>query len=1158
MTPTPNEADRHFLAYQETGAPRHLARVFDLVAGELLMLASHLSRDPHTAEDLVQTTFLEAIKCAKRFELKSGVKQWLVGILANHARLEWRRRGRKLDPERVRSERAVDPDFEVEAREFTKSLGEAMAGLPPKYREVLRLSLFHDLSTAEIAQAVDRPRETVKSQVRRGMQMLQKAMPSSLALGALVTMTTGRGLAAMKMTILAKAEAVQAAANAAAAEAAAEAAHATAEAANTAAAAAHATAEAATAAARVAAAGLDPAAGFGTWAAWGSTAKKLMAVAALGVLAVGAWHLWPDPAVVEDVNPAPGGGVQAAGAGGSAGAGAVPGQRTPLTVKGAAGATGEGVLPDKTVTGSLLVRVRFASDQAPAAGAVVSVRRSGETTWLGDKVQRTVHEGAVAFEGLEPGDVQIFAGRGGAAEATVVAGRQVQAELWIPPGIDLRGVVKDKGQKPLAGVAICLAPPHHGLDFGVEVTRSDAAGAFHIRDVEPLRGIAAYLPGRVGPRPLYLHGRAGSPGEVVLQFRGPAAAIRGVVRGPDGKPAVGAAVMIGWSFAPKLGDDLACYPLRTDERGAFFAPGVVTAYDLPVWVKGVSPTTAVWRGNVSSMDPGEEAFVQVDLKRGAGVRGVVRRSSEAVVSKSGDTVAGKNADKVAGKSGDAVAGRNGDTLADKNGDAVAGRNGDTLADKNGDAVAGEDRETVAGMLVEALQDNVEEGPGFKFSGPVWARVQTRSAADGSFVLSNIQPGGGKLSAGDAERPELGHARQAFRLRDGEELQWNPILGRGHSILGRVVDQRGVPIPDFRVKLQGPKHTEDRIVYSNADGTFVFDALEDIPYVLTMAEKNPVIPHLAVFFEDVRPGSEVVDFPIGDCARASCTLTGTMVGPAGLPVEGLRISLIHEQDGTRKGAEARGFEYRHGRFRVGPLPPAVYHLYGQAGNLGMVYAGRFEALSAGQTVDVGTVQFREPGSLSLRVKDPDGRPTARPFLEITAEGSPAGTRVVLKGGRCDRHPLAPGVYWLSYWSHRHLPCFRRVEVASGQEAKVDIQFQEGLEVLLRLPPVPVVGTALTRALYRARDARGPDSEQPGAEESDSQEPGAKAPGGAGRLVFREQRIYGHVARPGHERVALAPGRYCMVVTNVAGVSAETRFTVSLETAEERRVDVRFPD
>ena len=56
--------DRLFERFRQTGDARALAGVFDLTAPELLRVATHLVGDRATAEDLVQSTFVQVIRCA--------------------------------------------------------------------------------------------------------------------------------------------------------------------------------------------------------------------------------------------------------------------------------------------------------------------------------------------------------------------------------------------------------------------------------------------------------------------------------------------------------------------------------------------------------------------------------------------------------------------------------------------------------------------------------------------------------------------------------------------------------------------------------------------------------------------------------------------------------------------------------------------------------------------------------------------------------------------------------------------------------------------------------------------------------------------------------------------------------------------------------------
>ena len=112
--------------------------------------------------------------------------------------------------------------------------------------------------------------------------------------------------------------------------------------------------------------------------------------------------------------------------------------------------------------------------------------------------------------------------------------------------------------------------------------------------------------------------------------------------------------------------------------------------------------------------------------------------------------------------------------------------------------------------------------------------------------------------------------------------------------------------------------------------------------------------------------------------------------------------------------------------------------------------------------------------------------------------------------------------------------------AGQQLELpEIQLRKGVKIGLRLPPVPLVGTALELSLWA---------------------PDPKAKDGR-RLVIREHRIYGHMDGPVVNTLMLMPGRYLLVVKNLAGRQAKTTFTVeagAVKAGDKKPVvDVQFP-
>ncbi|MEM7201392.1 MAG: sigma-70 family RNA polymerase sigma factor [Planctomycetota bacterium] len=176
---TEKQAHRAFRRYQETGDPAAITAVFDLTAPILLGLAVHVLGDRAQAEDVVQTTFLEAIEAADRFDAQRPLLPWLSGILIHHVRRERRRAGRRVDAERVRPRESVSPADLAAAREFTELVTAALEQLPKVYREVLELRLTGGFEPREIAVLLKRRPETVKTQLVRGLARLRQQVPET-------------------------------------------------------------------------------------------------------------------------------------------------------------------------------------------------------------------------------------------------------------------------------------------------------------------------------------------------------------------------------------------------------------------------------------------------------------------------------------------------------------------------------------------------------------------------------------------------------------------------------------------------------------------------------------------------------------------------------------------------------------------------------------------------------------------------------------------------------------------------------------------------------------------------------------------------------------------------------------------------------------------
>jgi len=139
-------------------------------------------RSKTEAEDIVQETFIKVWKQLDRFKPGTGLRPWLFRIARNTA-IDHLRKKKSIpfshfneegEAEVVFVDASIDVLEETIAREQKDHLNAALEALPLQYREVLVLRAEDNLTFEEIAAALGKPLNTVKSLYRRGLISLQK------------------------------------------------------------------------------------------------------------------------------------------------------------------------------------------------------------------------------------------------------------------------------------------------------------------------------------------------------------------------------------------------------------------------------------------------------------------------------------------------------------------------------------------------------------------------------------------------------------------------------------------------------------------------------------------------------------------------------------------------------------------------------------------------------------------------------------------------------------------------------------------------------------------------------------------------------------------------------------------------------------------------
>jgi len=150
---------------------------------QLFNLAHWLTGDRTDAEDLVQETYVKALKGFRSFEEGTNVRSWMFKILRNTFLTS--RTGLKVQNTVLLedefdgadiSAHNITPEVLVLKLENSHSVMNALAELPIPYREMVLLSDMEELSYKEIAQILAVPIGTVMSRLSRGRKMLRQAL----------------------------------------------------------------------------------------------------------------------------------------------------------------------------------------------------------------------------------------------------------------------------------------------------------------------------------------------------------------------------------------------------------------------------------------------------------------------------------------------------------------------------------------------------------------------------------------------------------------------------------------------------------------------------------------------------------------------------------------------------------------------------------------------------------------------------------------------------------------------------------------------------------------------------------------------------------------------------------------------------------------------
>ena len=160
-------------------------RSFDLLVkryqSKVYFLAYRMVKSHDAADDIAQDTFINAYSAVKSFKIGYSFYTWLYRICMNLS-INYLKRQKFVIPESQfeqetspleREAPGADPSNHLALKELEGKIEKAIDSLPPKFKAVLVLRLYEDLSYEEIAKTLKISMGTVMSRLFRARERMQ-------------------------------------------------------------------------------------------------------------------------------------------------------------------------------------------------------------------------------------------------------------------------------------------------------------------------------------------------------------------------------------------------------------------------------------------------------------------------------------------------------------------------------------------------------------------------------------------------------------------------------------------------------------------------------------------------------------------------------------------------------------------------------------------------------------------------------------------------------------------------------------------------------------------------------------------------------------------------------------------------------------------------
>ena len=172
-----DETDAELVRRCLAGDPEAFRPLVEKYQRVLYNVAYRMVHDREDARDLAQGAFVKAYEKLGSFDPAYQFFSWIYRILVNDT-LNFLKRNQPYQPLETTWDSAAPggPQDDLESRERSRTIRDALMALPIDYREVVVLRHFAELSYGEMSAALAIPEKTVKSRLYTARQRLAEIL----------------------------------------------------------------------------------------------------------------------------------------------------------------------------------------------------------------------------------------------------------------------------------------------------------------------------------------------------------------------------------------------------------------------------------------------------------------------------------------------------------------------------------------------------------------------------------------------------------------------------------------------------------------------------------------------------------------------------------------------------------------------------------------------------------------------------------------------------------------------------------------------------------------------------------------------------------------------------------------------------------------------